>query len=487
MSRAASFLHSAALFAVPSVFSPAAKTAPSRPINPVIAAQRASTDCLDGLRGIAAFAVMIFHYSCMVFPTIRHSFGYNNTYHLIQLPFVKIWYSGGFMVYLFFVISGYVLSARIVRMVSRKEQDRILPALSSLTFRRTARLFIPSLIASFMAFLCHRFGWMGQPPNHVPSFTADVRYYIRNVLDLFTFYSWSTLTRMWHLSPLWTIPVEFRCSMVLFLVLLALARCRRNMRLIIQSVLLADTFIHDRWDVGCFILGLIAAEIHVHTQEYPELPSKEGSTLLHSFDNIDDNDHPADSISISPYGAPSKGSQKLRTAGLWTMFILGMYLGSVPTEFACDTPGYQTLCRLSWHTEPWRYIMLPAGFLIILPILFIPALQKPLVSGPARYLGKVSYAMYLMHEMINVCIGKNFRQFGWAIFGKEGLGFYLGFALGLLLFITFSLWVADMFMRAIDIPATSFARFAEEMCLDKSEQKHPRQAAVTRLPGVTPP
>ena len=54
--------------------------------------------------------------------------------NLLALPFIKVWYSGGFAVFLFFVISGYVLAVNIVRSMNERKIDRILPALSSLTF-----------------------------------------------------------------------------------------------------------------------------------------------------------------------------------------------------------------------------------------------------------------------------------------------------------------------------------------------------------------
>jgi hypothetical protein len=137
-------------FSIPSVFSTSSSkiSAASRPADPQIAAQRASTDCLDGIRGVTAFAVMIFHYSSHAYPTIRIAYGYNGNSNLRKLPFVKIWYSGGFMVFLFFVISGYVLSVRAVRLMTRRGQDHILPVLSSMTFRRVLRLGLPSLAMS---------------------------------------------------------------------------------------------------------------------------------------------------------------------------------------------------------------------------------------------------------------------------------------------------------------------------------------------------
>lgn len=279
-------------FSIPSVFSASSSkiTATLRPVNPQIAAQRASTDCLDGLRGVAAFAVMIFHYSSHAYPTIRIAYGYNGNLNLLKLPFVKIWYSGGFMVFLFFVISGYVLSARAVRLMIRRDRDRILPVLSSMAFRRVVRLGLPSLVMSFIAYLCQRAELLDKPwGQYVPGLWFDTRFYLECLRDLFTFYSWDAY-HIYYLPPLWTIAVEFRCSMILFLVLLGIARCRKGVRIAIEVLVLGDTIIHDRWDMACFILGLIAAEIHVGSQESANMRNKEAS-LLQNTDATDSSEY----------------------------------------------------------------------------------------------------------------------------------------------------------------------------------------------------
>lgn len=354
----------------------------------MIAAQRASTNCLDGLRGLAAFAVMIFHFTKPIYPTLQQGYGYiqkdgSTNRHILSLPWVKVWYSGGFMVFLFFVISGYVLSVGIIRKMEQNQRHKILPTLSSLAFRRTGRLFVPSLVASFTSYLLHMMGVQGQPEGHTPGFYNDTIFYLREVKRTFTFYEWSTDGRMWHLAPLWTIPVEFRCSMVLFLVLLALARCKRMPRYCVEAAMLLDCWIKERWDVGCFMLGLIVAEAHVRSQESD--PNFGNESLV----SMADLEEP---LSEKATGS-LEGDKKWKKYALWMTFIVGMYLGSTPTVGTCDTPWIAPLCALTFQKQPWQYIMLPAAFMVVFSILFLPALQRPLVSAPVQYLGKISYAM----------------------------------------------------------------------------------------------
>ncbi|KFZ22702.1 hypothetical protein V502_02823 [Pseudogymnoascus sp. VKM F-4520 (FW-2644)] len=451
------------LFSIPSVFSASSLkiTAILQPVDPQIAAQRASADCLDGLRGVAAFAVMIFHYSSLAYPTIRIAYGYNGNSNLLKLPFVKIWYSGGFMVFLFFVISGYVLSARTIRLMIRRDRDRILPVLSSMAFRRVVRLGLPSLVMSFIAYLFQSAELLDKPWAHyVPGLWFDTRFYLECLRDLFTFYSWNAY-HIYYLPPLWTIAVEFRCSMILFLVLLGIARCRKGVRIAIEVLILGDTIIHDRWDMACFILGLIAAEIHVSSQESANMHNKEAS-LLRNTDATDYSEY---------HGRTDTTMQRRRyillKLSVWACFIAGMYLGSVPTEHTCETPGHILLCKFTWHKEQWRYIALPGSFLIIIGVLYRPVLQRPLAPPVTRYLGRVSYSLYLVHELVNMLIGKGIRTAAWALLGKTGSMYHMGFALGLVFYVLLCLWLADMFMRAVDIPSTNLARWLEEKCIDK--------------------
>ncbi|PVH87096.1 hypothetical protein DL98DRAFT_406149 [Cadophora sp. DSE1049] len=432
-----------------------AEAAPRRPLDPHIAAQRASTDCLDGLRGVAAFVVMIFHYTQYAYPRLRQVYGFEGRYHLVQLPIIKLWFSGGFMVFLFFVISGYVLSARAIRLMVQEKRSGILKVLSSMTFRRVVRLGLPSFVASFIGFIFHRLGLRGKPTNeYQPGLVNDTKYYLSSLCKLFTFYAWGPY-QIWHLPPLWSIAVEFRCSMVLFLILLGIAHCRRVPRLVVEGLILVDNIIHDRWDMACFMFGLIIAEIHIYSQEKA---------------NLEEDEHKKSIRDTSDLPAWQTGEDRgLVKFGLWAIFVVGLYLGSVPTEGTCETPGYQTLCKLTRSfPEPWRYIALPGSFLVIFSIVFLPTLQKPLASPLARYMGRLGYAVYLVHELVNMTLGGRIREFGWAVFGKEGAGYHVGFVVGLCIFVALCVWLADMFMRAVDIPAVHFAKWLEGQCFVRS-------------------
>lgn len=118
-----------------------------------------STQYLDGVRGLASFIVFVFHFTHLLFPSTNSGFivGSNNT-SIWQLPMIRFAYSGAAMVSIFFIVSGYVLTHRYIQKMYRQEYLSLYTSLTSLTFRRALRLFLPSLASCILAFICASFG-----------------------------------------------------------------------------------------------------------------------------------------------------------------------------------------------------------------------------------------------------------------------------------------------------------------------------------------
>jgi len=117
------------------------------------------TAWLDGLRGIASLLVFIYHYIYAYYP--QHEFGYDGILHtnIIQLPILRLLYAGPAMVKVFFVISGFALSWKPMKVMSGSASNRnekLLDVLSSSILRRYPRLFLPILARSIVvALLVH--------------------------------------------------------------------------------------------------------------------------------------------------------------------------------------------------------------------------------------------------------------------------------------------------------------------------------------------
>lgn len=116
---------------------------PVKPIGP--------TAWLDGLRGWAAFNVAIVHLTVYTHDWAELCYGIEllPNYYLtspITWPFIRLIFSGGhFAVMLFFHISGYVLTRRLVSMMHEgpSRHDEVVDGVHSAIVRRPFRLFLP--------------------------------------------------------------------------------------------------------------------------------------------------------------------------------------------------------------------------------------------------------------------------------------------------------------------------------------------------------
>ena len=133
-----------------------------------------ATSYLDGLRGIASFIVFLHHYSFLVPPCSAY-YGVDTTetrsWSVIQLPFIRVIHSGRPMVHVFFVLSGFVLSRKPLKLARAGNYSDLHTTLSSSIFRRGLRLFLPAVASTFTAFLLICAGWHHQQPIDVGLWT----------------------------------------------------------------------------------------------------------------------------------------------------------------------------------------------------------------------------------------------------------------------------------------------------------------------------
>ncbi|CDF81327.1 Putative uncharacterized protein, partial [Taphrina deformans PYCC 5710] len=226
-----------------------------------------STSYLDGLRGIAAFIVYVAHSEAWNHDAdeIQYGFGYRDHYAAITLPFVRVFITGGHAaVAVFFVISGFVLSRRPLTLIRARSED-LYPVLASAVFRRGVRLYLPFVAVTVSFFTAwHVFGLSLEWPRPQPTFVGEcVAWW--NEFSLFVnpfrdpVDTWFTYD-----FPLWTIPVEFQGSILVYVLLLALSRVTRRAR-VVACCGLALYFLHiGLWQMFCFLCGLLLADLDVH-------------------------------------------------------------------------------------------------------------------------------------------------------------------------------------------------------------------------------
>lgn len=169
--------------------------------------------------------------------------------------------------------------------------------------------------------------------------------------------------------------------------------------------------------------------------------------------------------------APRESSQALQPTKIPTwpkpvwaiLFIAGMYLCSYPEFYPEETPGFVTLARYTpqYYGEKHRWWQGWGASLLTGAICSDKALQSFFSTGPIQYLGKISYAMYLMHGPVMHTLGYTTYALIWKVTGLSDGFFHFGFAVALCINTFWIICFADIFERAVDVPCVAFAKWIE--------------------------
>lgn len=123
------------------------------------------TAYLDGVRGIACFIVFWTHFALNWFPGLKNTYGASSEDNsLLQLPLIRIIYTGDAAVATFFVISGYALSYRALSKINNGSKAEVLDTLSSATFRRCFRIYLPCAANTFICAILQYYGCFTKDP-----------------------------------------------------------------------------------------------------------------------------------------------------------------------------------------------------------------------------------------------------------------------------------------------------------------------------------
>jgi len=371
----------------------------------------------------------------------------------------------------FFVISGYALSYKPLKQMRAGNFADLLRTESSQLIRRAMRLYLPAFAATFTIMLLLYGGYYESTKPIADSWIFHRVYheYHKQRSETFAiqFWDWLISIKMmvWVFSfdvyggmtyydgHLWTIANEFRCSLVLFMTHITVSTMRPRMRFITLVLWLA--FIHEwgRWDLGLFICGFMLAEYdlaHNHRSFSTILPhSAEASPTR----------------SRLTARIPPRYLSWLSTTMWWSFVCCGLFLMSYPEEGDDTTPGY---IWLSAHVHPapglqrWRFWPAVGAVQLVWAVNNLPVLQRLLNTSLIRYLGSISYGLYLVHGFVLHTVGYHVMKFWWTITGTNTEAMYsLGFVLSFITFTPAVIWAGDVFWRAVDLRAVDFARWVE--------------------------
>lgn len=371
---------------------------------------------LDGLRGIAAFIVVLHHFAAAFYPAAY--LGLDLPQHsaaeaaLLTTP-LGLLIAGNFSVCIFFILSGFVLTNSFFR--TGKES-----ALTSLAVRRYFRLLPPVLFSGFAAWLLMRLDlfpvreaaavtgssrWLSQCWNFAPS--------IRGLLGE-SFYGVFFAHRSSYNNVLWTMTYEFFGSFLVFAAAALFGKLRS--RPAIYAVLAVLFF---RSYYLAFFLGMVLSDIACNRSAWLER------------------------ISRPPFTA--------------ALLVAGLYLGAYPPFSDIQSAWYAPIRFAALGDFAPQFYHVLGALLLMLAVLSSEWLQKFFTTPVAAFLGKISFSLYAIHVIV---IG----SFSCILFlALSGFMPYNAAALATLAStVALSLGLAVLVNRWIDEPGIRLSRAIQE-------------------------
>lgn len=319
---------------------------------------------LDGVRGLAAFAVVISHYMQLFYPAALSGDATQSHFkwdYLLSNTPLNLFYNGQFSVCLFFVLSGYVLSVKMFK--SKLEDNVIRKLMTSSAMRRYIRLALPaavSVMLVYFVFWIH--GFYLKEIMEVTKTSLHSYYYDKLNTNIFFIIKSAIYNPFFTFaSPpdnpvLWTMVYELLGSFLIFsfIALFGNVKKRWIVYLVLSLAFIQTYFI-------AFLWGMILADL-----------------------------------------LKNKWLKSNILIGVCLAF--GLYLGSVPyihlentiyEPFQYFVKVVNRLFSLKIEVKIFAHIL--GSFLIIFSVLRSNILKSIFAWGPFAYLGKISFSIYLIH------------------------------------------------------------------------------------------
>lgn len=318
---------------------------------------RSKIKYLDGLRGLAAFIVVIDHFMLAFYPALfdgltksMHSSKAIEAY-LPKTP-LNILYDGNLSVCIFFILSGYVLTYKFFLTYNN---DYIVSGAS----KRYIRLMVPILFTMFVAYIFMRLSLFNNTYvakttlsansysecwNFSPSFFAMLKQAMYGVFikNQYSYY-----------ASLWTMTYEFLGSFLVYGIASTFGRLRKRY---IFYIVIAVLFIKTYY--LAFILGMILSDLYNSNEYIKNLKSKFMAAVF---------------------------------------LVVGIFLGSFPLVSTSGT--FYQFMNVKF-TESYIFYHILGAFFIMLALLNSQKLKNLFSTKLFYFLGKISFPMYLSHLIV---------------------------------------------------------------------------------------
>lgn len=427
--------------------------------NPAKVTRLRPTSYLDGIRAVATIVVVFSHTIVPHWGLTQTAYGRDGgNHHVLLLPFIRLIFAGRSMVYILYVVSGYVLSYNIFMLQRDNPWEKAPISLTTSVFRRWLRLYLPTLFVSFVYMLGTYFGLLeytrafaadpamllggpGALPERLDTLGAQIWDWKQGMWSRMTDnFTWNTLVLPKYDSHLWTIRSQFNASMVVYAVILLLSRVKSRFRLPVLSVVILFCFFWGRWECVIHLAGTVLAELDTrHANTAPMLPDHDGNR------------------STSP---------NLKTKMFWIFnLISALYLLSTPMNEAFNTPGFIWLdTHIPSFLKEERYgIWAMLGAMQFIWVMTrCKSFQHIFTNAPLLYLGKISYMMYILHGPVMRTAGYAACMHMFRVFGNDNMfGWANGIFTELVVVFVVVICLSDIVFRLVELECASFGRWLE--------------------------
>lgn len=350
---------------------------------------------LDGLRGMAAFAVLIFH---------------SNVYIAMALPwevtglthsYLMRFFNGNFAVCIFFILSGYVLSLS----ATKNDQHHNAGELIIKRYFRLTPVVAASVLFSYftwktvgfyttqMSSYAPVFSWMSPSYQFQPSFLDALYEGLIGVYEGKTGYN----------GVLWTIKIELFGSIIIYALIQFFWKYHNFVLIAILTMIGIFLFYgYNSYYFGLFIIGAILCRKTIS---------------LH-----------------------------------WIFIIPAYYLGSID-QWSNDAIGLFNLIGIKIDSfDKVLTFHVIGAVMLLMCVVSNEGIKAFLSSKPFTILGRLSYSLYAVHLVIIFSIG----NLSFIILSGK-FNYMISGVLSLSIVIVVSFFFAYIFTRFIDEPAQKYA------------------------------
>lgn len=384
--------------------------------------------------------------------------------------------SGHTQVSIFFVLSGFVLSWGPLASIRSGQDTKLAQSLSSATFRRWIRLYFPCFAVSLWECLEIQFGLREMPGKMDPrnifarlyDWLQDCEHFSnpflinRDQYNALHGYDWT----------MWTIPYEFSGSLLVFMTLLGVCRIRNfGKRSLVMLAIVVWALCRAEWYFLLFSTGVLLANYVKQRGGFQKLSE----------------------------------TTSMRATVIWSiLLVFSMYLGGLPEphDGGYTRPGYEWTVAVT----PYRWSRIEgggrlwwciAGMLFVTSSCHLSGVRRMFNTSFVRYLGRVSYMLYLTHRIVLNLFGTPYIRTVMGIFGRsifidgivpeeastlDGPFTLLLYVLIMGALIPSALIVAHWAEVLIDGPSTRFARQVDDW-FTKDSVRTPGQTDAAILPA----